>query len=630
MKPAAARSLRMLVSAIVVSACHCGELKLINVPKDAGPQPCKSDADCRTPGLPRCVVSEGLCVQCFPSHPEDCGVDHYCSDYTCKPGCNDNEDCHLGNPSPASQGMDLCNTSTHTCVSCLSYMNCGPGMVCDCNGQCVVPGPQEQCLDCSSPCETFSVSGTGFNTGNVTQLQVTQAHGLGTIPPNMNPGLQQTPWIWIGNHGDPSSDPGPGYVTKIDENTGRILGTFPSNGHGPSRGAMPLDGSFWIGNRCPWDPNNPACSNLTHIAIDGHIICSVGTAADGAPTPFVRGVALDENSDVWFSTWNDHRVHKVDHTTCKAVLDIDYANNPGGLTYAYGLIVDAKGILWNSSAGAGPYVGIDTRTGAFVYSIDNQGTTSYGITVDLKNNVWLAWFQQQAMLMIDAQDHALHVFNGGPAGHCGRGVTIDTNGTVWAAWWSMSGADNYVTKWNTTGYLGAYHQPLINNGVAINGDTYGNVWLAGTLADGTQASLRFPRSISMDNQYDVVAHMTAAYPYSYADLTGLIFRSVTASNPQYGLWTQVFDSGSRTTTWERATWDSTTPGGTATALTFYGAATQGALATAAPCGPFTQSPADLTTCHFNPNEWLGVQIALTTNNVNVQPYVNNLEIYYQR
>ena len=682
-----------------------------------------------------CLVAKNTCVTCLAdsdcSAQQICGTDHNCtmgchSDAQCLAGssccngqcaaintttncgicgnaCGSGQGCCSGSCTAFSTtfncgGCGITCTAGQTCCGsgCATLLTdakncgacgnaCGSGQIC-CAGQCRNPNLPGNCVDCTKTCSSYDVQGTGFKqTGaSLTQITLDTSNNLTTLPNAVsnctsttdcpsgyfcvsgkcNPQPASQAHIWVANHDS-------NQVSEIDSGVGTLLGTFPSGGVHPSRSAMALDGSFWVGHRGPaqqcmcgsngvntnsccgdYDPNQ---SNVTNILADGTIRCKITKAADGAPLPFVRALAIDKNGYVWFGTFDDGRLHKADPTTCTVVQDVTLSSTPGAagcqnyfgvpcMSFPYGIAIDSNGIAWISTIGYGPWLGIDTTTGQVKYqvplSVPGAGTAAtYGVTIDKSNNVYYAQWCYPGLIRIDATSHLATSIPFSPNTnnwYCARGMSIDTDGNIWAAVapWNNIGYDNngynYAAKFSggTGSFLGSYRLGNIYQGVFINGDSFGNVWAAG-FGLGNTAVTRFQRTVSQNGQVDFATKMVGGWPYSYADSTGIVLRTVTSNNAQDGTWAMSFDGQKPTTNWTTATWSSNTPKNTFVKWRFKAAGSFASIAAAPACGPFTTSPADLTTCNFGNEQWLGAFLELGTSDVTIQPTVSDFKVYYQ-
>ncbi len=145
-------------------------------------------------------------------------------------------------------------------------------------------------------------------------------------------------------------------VVKIDTRTCEVLGFFPTLGWSPSRTAVAVDGTVWIGNRgcrdnlSGCDGGNPAHGNAVHLAADGTPLCRAEiTGADGGIA--VRAVALDQDGHAWLGSWDRETIYKVHGTevrpgegidevpACRILREIPLRGPP------YGAAVDARGFL---------------------------------------------------------------------------------------------------------------------------------------------------------------------------------------------------------------------------------------------------------------------------------------------
>jgi streptogramin lyase len=512
---------------------------------------------------------------------------------------------------------------------------CGLGKSC-CGGFCLADLTG---VDCTKAFGTQNVLGAGFGMGGVIDQLIADMNGLSTTPANQNPPPARSPYVWIAMHGTAQ-------MNKVDVKTGAVLGTYPSRGHHPSRVAVGLDNSVWVGNRGDDCPDDPTCSNVAQILPDGTPGCTVTRSADGKTVPFVRAIAIDANGFVWFGTWNDARLHKVDPATCKVLADYPMSNQviqgANWSSYPYGLSVDKNGVMWNSALDAGTaWFAMDTRPvdpmlNKWKYATAKNGACSYGIVIDQGNNVYMSLCAGGAGLhRIDGKTQQYSRINPNEPGinsGSGCGITIDLAGDIYQAGCSYYAAGNYVYKYAglTGNYLGAFTFPAFNNNTGagsfgsmfgIAGDTYGKIWVT----DRNTASLcRFDAT----GKVEVQTKLPGSDCYNYSDWNAIVLKTVTSNNAQAGTWTRDFDAGGAAT-WLAASWDSVTPPGTSVAAFFKAAKDQNSLAAAATCGPFYTQPVDLTACSFGKQEWLEVTINLNTNGVNNRPSFNNFKVFWQ-
>jgi Cys-rich repeat protein len=113
---------------------------------------CTDDAQCLgNPAGPVCDTATGKCVQCMPADPTTCPSGQYCdpSALTCKPGCDEAQDCGA----EPDGGALTCDTTTNTCVGCTADAQCPAGQVCKanaCEAGCTNQHPCQSGFACCS------------------------------------------------------------------------------------------------------------------------------------------------------------------------------------------------------------------------------------------------------------------------------------------------------------------------------------------------------------------------------------------------------------------------------------------------------------------------------------------------
>ena len=92
--------------------------------------PCKTDAQCTDPTLPKCDNS--LCVACTVAD-DRCPVGRFCTAMDeCTVGCKSDTECMALSPT-----APYCNLSRHQCVACKGKADCTGAQVCSPAGVCV-------------------------------------------------------------------------------------------------------------------------------------------------------------------------------------------------------------------------------------------------------------------------------------------------------------------------------------------------------------------------------------------------------------------------------------------------------------------------------------------------------------
>lgn len=500
---------------------------------------------------------------------------------------------------------------------------CNVGQTC-CGGFCYTVDDAKICPECGKLCNIAIVNGNKFiTTGAVSRLEAS-GKGISTVSNVGGKNKVETPRIWIATHDS-------NLVNRLDTGSGKLISVFPSFGSNPSRGAVALDDTFWIGNRCPGDPNNGACSNVAQLNSDGTQGCLVGKSADGKPLPFVRAIAVDGEGYVWLGTWNDRRFHKIDPLSCKAVADYDM---PEGAN-PYGFAIDSKGLLWVSSPTDPkfPLRSYDTKTGKVVDTVSRPYNT-YGVVVDGDDNAWFAGWCLNHLMKIDAKTKKLTDIKlpGLDDAWSARGLAVDVDGNVWAAVGHYCKGDAcaspaYVVKFEkTTGkHLGTYKVGGSFGGgsLGVSMDANGRIWVTST------CSSKVARINKDTGATELVADLYGTNPYTYSDWTGAMLKNVTTHNGQMGVWTANFDGTAATSQWQEVTFDSVTPPGTRVRLRFRASSAIEAIEGAQWCVPAEKSPVDIRSCNFGKKRYLQVQVFLITRDVDVRPTLDNFKVYWQ-
>ncbi|MEM7606262.1 MAG: hypothetical protein AAF411_12975, partial [Myxococcota bacterium] len=156
------------------------------------------------------------------------------------------------------------------------------------------------------------------------------------------------------------------------------------------------------------------------------------------------------------------------------------------------------------------------------------------------------------------------------------------------------------------------------HGVAI--DSIGRIWMPARFTSGAVSV--FNPDCSLEATYVVDAGQEL---YSYSDMTGNLLRTIVA--PQ-GSWTQVFDSGYAEAYWTELTYDSIEPAGTDIIFTLRTADTEAGLATGVACGPFNESPSDLSVCgaDFQRKRFIQVEALLTRSGTDERPVLRSVDV----
>jgi hypothetical protein len=387
-------------------------------------------------------------------------------------------------------------------------------------------------------------------------------------------------------------------VSKVDTTTFQELGRYATGAGDPSRTSVDSLGNVYVGNRggasvtkilaagdkCP-DTNGDGQITTSHGANDvlpyGQDDCRVWETPLGHA---IRGVAaqdiytqvpskdpdlppeVQEEHYVWAGTL-DGIVWKLDAKT-GAVLLQTAAPCP-----VYGFALDGKSQLWMTS---GNCVGrIDTTkckdgascdalavcqsscdpSGACTAQCDGEGKeavslpdSTYGITVDFKQRVWLGG--GSGLKRYDPHAPAATRYAASQNGFS-HGVTADANGFIWGA------AHPSVVRLNGDTMESVVVPTSSSKGMAV--DKQGKIWAISY--QDTYATVITPGPGLNDNTLTQNAVTGLVGPYTYSDMTGL--QAALAKNDP-GHYLETFkgclDGDTR---WIDLSWEATVPANTA-------------------------------------------------------------------
>jgi streptogramin lyase len=436
-------------------------------------------------------------------------------------------------------------------------------------------------------------------------------------------GTLRTPFIYIAVNDKDE-------VAKLDTVDGHKYWQVNSHGDDPSRTAVALDFSVWVGNRGSSSINDPNYSNLVHLnAEDGSLICR------GDAVGRCRGVAIDADGNVWAGTWEGQTLYQysgseVNATDCAAPPCCKLLRSIPITTNIYGLAVDGNGFLWSASGydfsdTIGNTVKVDTRTGAVEY-VSNPSW--YGIAVSpVDGKIWYGSYWATGCVHSLLPTPPYTAFNSAACGGDVTGVTVDFEGIVWAS--SYTNNVLYKIDPNTGAILCTIPVPMTGPGATdargVAMDAADLVWVVQRIGGYAH---RFKRDCSWDATFPVDP---GAGMYTYSDMTGSQLRTVTTRE---GHWIQNFDSGYASPIWHSSTWTANVPVNTSVTVTFVAADTEGALITnpTPACGPFAVSPADLLgACpQLNGHRWLSADVRLSSTQDGSRPTFSDLQVFWSR
>jgi len=333
--------------------------------------------------------------------------------------------------------------------------------------------------------------------------------------------VMPTPYLWIANTSHASISKIRAFdgfrktVSGLDITTmeyrGQVIGNYPLTlgaltASDPSRTAVNAEtGEVWVLGR--------ASHLLAKLDIDGNVlkICDVGGSG------MARGVAIEENGDVWAANYTLGRIYKFsgDNSSC-AIL----ATSPVGGA-PYGLAIDSQNYMVVANQGAGTINRFNVATPLAITSYGAVG--NYGITVDLNDNIWSGnWSGGSGFYKVPFGAANGSAAINYPVTNSITGVTLDTAGNVWG---SGNAAGVNVVKINSASGTFIFANSLAGyTPHGIVGDSQDQVWVvtyenmirAYDLAGNTLASVCVNDINGNGNCGD-----DGVQTYTYSDMSGL-------------------------------------------------------------------------------------------------------------
>lgn len=450
------------------------------------------------------------------------------------------------------------------------------------------------------------------------------------------------PYLWPANHANHT-------VTKFNTETLREEGRYYA-GINPSRTAIDLDGNCWVGARDDgrvtkviWDKtkcidrNGNGIIETSEPDANGNVV-PIGSAANpladecvafSAVTlpirPSVRGLAVAPDGKVWIG-YSGGGIQSIDPHTFElgefndgtnvplwrsnpatgVLEDTGTLANTGGV---YGLIIDSRGRLYQSSYTRNYLPCFDTVSGKWLAIYERASGCSYGITVDGRDRIWTgSWPDCSGVGMFDPKEKkfysfavppttaftnlatspALIVNNNGAGGHGSAkttGVVVEPKtGDVWTSFfqigftgrlridendyskssWTLIGT---LHKEDNTGYLPGISGSDLR-GVGL--DFEGYVWTLGVSSDRL-----FKIDPSTNRRHpDAPVGISAGVGghYTYSDFTGSAVFNFTAPR---GSWNNTYKKPFSCALPISIDWEAYVPPGTAVKLRIRAVDSQG-------------------------------------------------------
>jgi streptogramin lyase len=429
-------------------------------------------------------------------------------------------------------------------------------------------------------------------------------------------------------------------VARLDTVTGAKVWQKPTYGVYPSRTAVALDGTVWVGNRCliGGSENDFDCSSLVHLDLDGNLICRAETPG------WIRGVAIDADGNAWAGAYNGMSVWKVSGTIVDPASPYPKCRILGSVgvgVHVYGLAVDGRGFVWAASPD-GYVVKVNAATVTVIDTVANP--YSYGIAIDTKNRVWFGGWQGNGNMHRIDGDPPYGVLTV-PNTQGTTAVTVHPDGSVWGSVYCVGvcpnrGAYKVTLSADGSTVLNTQYfadpEGAANHGIAPDKD--GKVWSSQVTLNYT-----YPNDFGYVNRWTSAGVRENRFPvdpgytlYTYSDMTGILLRTVTVHQ---GEWVQDYDSGYVAAVWDHIEWTATVPIGTTVSIQVRAASSEadfGAGLATAWCGPFlTPVPSSgansqsLAGCPWlNGHRWLQFDVRLGTTIDGVRPSVSDIKAFW--
>jgi streptogramin lyase len=604
------------------------------------PQPCYGGPP-ETVGVGECQLGV---FQCVPGQLLQQGESAGCRDWVgpIVETCNGRDDDCDGSiderPSDANAcgtcgqpPVDLCDGEDNDCDGLVdegvsnACGGCGPlpaeacdGQDNDCDGL-TDEGVVNYCGRCGQSCFTLVFDDReDWEQGSIVNL----------IPASDNPDglalgttdVRGDSYLWVAAHTSRQ-------VVQINARTCEIEDFHPSFGYSPSRTAVTVDGSVWIGNRGIHGGNagDYAHGNAVHLDTDGSLICRARiTSGYGNGGVAVRAAAIDQEGNAWLGSWSQSKIYRVSGVEvepsdavdgipdCRILQEIQLPSP------AYGAAVDSKGFLWTAQSPTkidtrdGRLVGIVPRIARITGTDESIPVGLYGMAIDRNDNVWYGTTRPAGyMVRVDGESHEMVAFPHG--GGTTRGVAVDLDGNIWGgggALYKMSPDGEHLLTIPNAGAVG----------VAVDADNA--IWAV--------SSGRATRYDTSGRQLCSVGGLPALYTYS--DMTGMQLLSITMRS---GRWSVRVDGGAADVLWDRVDWNGVFGDGALADVRVRTAPTLVGL-TAAPWSgrsfdtPMTMPGPNLETGYSPRNRWLEIELRVTRQADDQHPVLERVRVHWQR
>ncbi len=500
----------------------------------------------------------------------------------------------------------------------------GPGgSACTSNDQCA----SNVCMagTCTTPVETTCAGDHTSTTigacdlGNTYDLDNNPTDRVNVDPDDgalvLDTTKQAHSYIWIANTNEHT-------ISKVDTISKQELARYRTGGTSPSRTTIDLYGNAYVGHRtarsvskfsplgedCPEhsgrtltsDSNIPLPNGQDKCLLWSTVISTTGGTSRAMAVQHVTGLDGEIATYVWVGCLEDGTLHKLDGEDGTELLEINSPVDP------YGFALDKNGTLWIATREPNVFGRVDTHMctdttcddniltdddSAIMERITLSGVTSYGITVDEAQRVWLGG---EDVTRYDPNAAMGSRFTTITTDFV-HGIAADSAGRIWGAATHHGLLEIDADTATAVGYVPGTPGGGGNKGIGI--DPQGKVWSISQ--QSVFATVVEPTEDGIQNNYTVdntsVRFLNG--PYTYSDMTG---QQLALASQVNGYYRHTFDTCTGTNTaWENLTWSADVP--TGTQLSFRArAATDASALSSAPwvtlgTTPTLTTPSDLAT-----------------------------------
>lgn len=363
-----------------------------------------------------------------------------------------------------------------------------------------------------------------------------------------------------------------GTIVKIDTETGKVLGEYRTAPIGqptdPSRTTVDKRGNVWATNRAGSSvvhvglvENHQCVDRNGNGRIDtssglGDVLDWSGGSAAGAADECIlhytlvrstgtRHVSVTADNDVWVSGIGGRFFDLIDGDTGNIVRQ-EPAVGWGG----YGGLIDRNGVIWS----ARPLLRWDTHNplvgpnGGGNWS--GQNHDSYGLCIDSKGNVWNTSLGGNQIRKYAGNGTLIGTYGHGNTN--AQGCVVDRNDHVWVAH-SLLGPKTVGHVKPDGSLVGTVQVGNGPTGVAV--DARGKIWVT-NYHDGTVSRIDpnggalGPDGSTRIGAVDLTTVNLGGNLYNYSDMTG----STLQGAPNAGTWTVLHDSQQAGTRWGTVSW----------------------------------------------------------------------------